>query len=332
MNICASFSGLFNRKSVGRSWCRIGTAHALGFFAASALLFAAMASTAAFAAQEASSSSSRLGAANAVPALPDAPTAASAGDSSSADFSSQNSLTADFLSADLLSADPDALQVPPKGAADAKAPPNAAQSERAPQTKRILGIVPNFRAITTDENLPPQSVKEKFVTASEDSFDYSSIVIPAVLAGYSLSTNATPEFGHGGVGYGRYLWHATVDQTSENYMVEFFVPVATHEDTRYYTLARGGFIKRAAYSLSRTVITRSDSGKEVFNLSEVVGAGASAGLSSLYYPSRERSLGNTGSEWGLDVGVDALADLAKEFWPDINHWMFHGVKQGTPPQ
>jgi hypothetical protein len=219
----------------------------------------------------------------------------------------------------------DSLQAAP----DAPAAQTPAASDRAPQTKRILGFIPNFRAISTDEKLPPQTVKDKFVTASEDSFDYSSIFIPALLAGYSLGTNATPEFGHGGVGYGRYLWHAAVDQTSENYMVEFIVPVATHEDTRYYTLDRGTFMKRAGYALSRTVITRSDSGKEVFNAGEVIGSGASAGLSSLYYPSRERSFGNTGQQWGLDVGTDAVSFLAKEFWPDINHWLFHGAKPNT---
>jgi len=258
-------------------------------------------------------------ASHAVP-LPDAPDMASVADGASSD-----SASSDFIV-------PDALQAPPKDAQNAQAGPNAAQSDRAPQTKRILGIIPNFRAISTDEKLPPQSVKDKFIDASEDSFDYSSVVIPVLLAGYSLETNATPEFGHGGVGYGRYLWHAAVDQTSENYMVEFFVPVATHEDTRYYTMGRGGFMKRVGYSLSRVIVTRSDSGKEVFNLSEVLGAGAAAGLSSLYYPSQERSVGNTGKEWGLDIGIDAAADVAKEFWPDINHWLFHGAKPTAAAQ
>lgn len=224
---------------------------------------------------------------------------------------------------------PDTPQIPPKGAADAHVPPNSVESESIPQTKRILGIIPNFRAISTDKKLPPQSVKEKFVTATQDSFDYSSVFVPAVLAYYSLETNATPEFGQGAVGYGRYFWHSAVDQTSENYMVEFVVPAITHEDTRYYTLGRGGFLKRTGYALSRAVVTRSDAGNEVFNVSEVVGAGASAGLSSLYYPTRERSLGNTGSEWGLDIGIDAASFVAKEFWPDINHWLFRSAK--LPP-
>jgi hypothetical protein len=197
------------------------------------------------------------------------------------------------------------------------------------QTKRILGIIPNFRAVNADQKLPPQSVKEKFLTATDDSFDYSSIFIPAALAGYSMGRDSTPEFHQGAAGYARYFWHAAVDQTSENYMVEFVFPTITHEDTRYYTLGHGSFLRRAGYALSRAAITRSDSGREEFNVSEVVGAGASAGLSSLYYPSRERSFSNTAQEWGIDVAIDAASFTFKEFWPDINRRIFH-YKQPNP--
>jgi hypothetical protein len=208
----------------------------------------------------------------------------------------------------------------------------SATESQSQQTKRILGIIPNFRAVSTDVKLPPQSVKDKFVTATEDSFDYSSVFIPAVLAGYDLAIRATPEFHEGAAGYGRYFWHSAVDQTSENYMVEFVVPSLTHEDTRYYTLGRGGFFKRAGYALSRAVITRSDSGTETFNLSEVVGAGASSGLSNLYYPSSERSLSSTGTEWGLDIAIDAASFCAKEFWPDVNHRLFHNKNTASSAQ
>lgn len=205
--------------------------------------------------------------------------------------------------------------------------PDAAPPENSPepqQTKRILGLIPNFRAVSTVRELPPQSVKEKFLTTTEDSFDYSSVAIPAALAGYGLARNVTPEFGTGGAGYGRYLWHSAIDQTSENYMVEFVVPVLTHEDTRFYTLESGSFLKRTEYALTRAVITRSDSGAKVINLSEIVGSGAAAGLSNAYYPAAERSFANTGTQWGLDIGIDAAAFVAKEFWPDINRHLFHG--------
>ncbi len=187
--------------------------------------------------------------------------------------------------------------------------------------------MPNFRAVSTDEQLPPQSVKEKFVTATEDSFDYSSNFHSArCSAAYDMGIDATPEFHQGVAGFARYFWHNAVDQTSENYMVEFIVPSITHQDTRYYTLGRGGLFKRTGYALSRAVVTRSDAGNNVFNASEIVGAGASAGLSSLYYPSRERSFTNTGTEWSLDVAIDAASFVFKEFWPDINHKLFHAAQ------
>ena len=172
--------------------------------------------------------------------------------------------------------------------------------------------------MSTDEKLPPQTVKDKFIEATQDSFDYSSIILPGVIAAYSMATDAYPEFHQGAAGYARYYWHAAVDQTSENYMVEFVVPALTREDTRYYTLGRGGFMKRTGYALSRAYVTRTDDGNETFNLSEVLGAGASAGLSSLYYPTRERSFSNVASEWGLDVGIDSASFLVREFWPDVN--------------
>jgi hypothetical protein len=195
------------------------------------------------------------------------------------------------------------------------------------QTKRILGIIPNFRSVSADDKLPPQTVKEKFIDATQDSFDYSSVLIPILLAGFNMAEDATPEFGQGARGYGRYFWHSAVDQTSENYFVEFAFPVLTHEDSRYYTKGRGGFWKRTGYAMSRSVITRTDKGKETFNLSEVLGAGSSAALSTAYYPSKERTFSNVGTAWALDVGIDSFTIFLREFWPDINHKFFHYTEE-----
>ncbi len=207
-----------------------------------------------------------------------------------------------------------------------KPAPLASEGDDGTQTKRILGIIPNFRSVSANQHLPPQSVKEKFVTASQDSFDYSSVVVPALLAGYNQATNQTPEFHQGAAGYGRYFWHSFLDQTSENYFVEFIVPAIAHEDTRYYTLGHGGFKKRAYYAVRHVVVTRSDAGHDTFNSGEVVGAALQAALSNAYYPSAERSFGNTAQQWGTSVGIDAFTFTFREFWPDINHALFHGAK------
>jgi hypothetical protein len=214
---------------------------------------------------------------------------------------------------------------------DPQSPPQSPQPDTSAnkphvdeQPKRILGILPNFRAVTAGTKLPPQTVKDKFITASEDSFDYSALFIPAALAGYGLAVNNVPEFHGGAAGYARYYWHSFTDQTIENYMVEFIVPAIHHEDTRYYTKGEGGFVKRTTYALKHAVITQSDSGKPTFNAGEVIGSGAAAGISNFYYPRSQRTFGQTAQRWGVNFGIDAATFVFKEFWPDINHALFHG--------
>lgn len=224
------------------------------------------------------------------------------------------------------SPDPPAATSLPDNPAPQKDPATAAPAApitAKPQTKRILGVIPNFRSVSTDSTLPPQTLKEKFITTTEDSFDYSAVVIPTFLAGYNMALKSTPEFGQGAAGYGRYWWHSALDQTTENYFVEFVFPVLTREDSRYYTLGRGSFFKRTGYAVSRAVVTRSDAGASVFNVSEVAGAAASAGLANAYYPAQERTFSTTAANWGLDVGIDAFTFVLKEFWPDVNQKWFH---------
>jgi hypothetical protein len=191
------------------------------------------------------------------------------------------------------------------------------------QTKRILWIVPNFRAVSAGAKLPPQSVKEKFKTGALDSFDYSSFIFVGIQAGISQATDAYPAFRQGAAGYGRYYWHTFADQTDENLWVEGILPSVLRQDSRYYTLGHGGFIKRGYYAVSRTLITRTDSGRETFNASEILGSGTAAAISSLYYPTQYRTWTKVGQRWLTNALLDFGTFAAKEFWPDVNRAIFH---------
>jgi hypothetical protein len=191
------------------------------------------------------------------------------------------------------------------------------------QTKRILFVIPNFRAVSADQQLPPQSVKEKFKTATLDSLDYSSFIFVGGQAAVAQANSSYPEFGQGAKGYGRYYWHTLADAINENYWVEFIVPSILHQDTRYYTLGRGDFAKRLGYAFTRIVVTRSDEGHETFNFSEILGAGAFSGVANLYYPSQERTLTKTYQRWVTNLAIDGCTFAFKEVWPDINNSLFH---------
>jgi hypothetical protein len=197
-------------------------------------------------------------------------------------------------------------------------------NDEVKQSKRILWIFPNYRAVSANTPLPPLSLKAKFWLATQDSFDYSSFITAGILAGASQAKKSYPEFGQGAKGYGRYYWHAMADQAVGNCLTEAIVPAMTHEDPRYYTLGRGGFFKRASYAVSRLLVTRTDSGGRTLNFSEIVGNGAGAGISDTYYPSRERTWTKTGQKWVTQIALDGVFNIVKEFWPDINHSIFHG--------
>src|ERR1700735_2182295 len=150
---------------------------------------------------------------------------------------------------------------------------STANADEAQQTKRILWIIPNFRAVSAGVKLPPQTVKEKFKTGALDSFDYSSFIFVGIQAGIAQATNSYPAFHQGAAGYGRYYWHTFADQTDENLWVEGILPSVLRQDSRYYTLGHGGIVKRSFYAVTRIIITRTDAGGETFNASEVFGAG-----------------------------------------------------------
>jgi len=209
-------------------------------------------------------------------------------------------------------------QDPPNGSLK-----NVEQGLQGKQTKRILGIIPNFRSVSVDEKLPPISTHDKFKLMIEDSFDYSSFIYVGILSGISQGEGSIPEFRSGAPAYARYYWHSFADTLDGNLMTEFIYPVATREDPRYYTLGRGGFLKRTGYSFSRLLITRTNSGARTPNFSEIVGNGSAAGIATFYYPSPERTWTKTGQRWVTQVGLDGFANLIKEFWPDVNSRLFH---------
>jgi len=223
-------------------------------------------------------------------------------------------------------------QAADSGDGDAKAPgvlPAAGGIAPSPdsldgqQTKRILGILPNFEAVSANTYLPPLSLKQKFWLSTEGTFDYSSFISVGIEAAVEQATNTYPEFRHGAAAFGRYYWHTFADSAVENYLAGAILPSITHEDPRYYTLYRGGFLRRAGYAISRLCVTKNDMGDRTFNFSEVVGSGVAAEVSSRYYPRLERSGSEILQRWVSQLLNDGVGNVVEEFWPDLNHKFFH---------
>jgi hypothetical protein len=191
--------------------------------------------------------------------------------------------------------------------------PQAASKTTPPATgkvgDRIFGMLPNYTTVEGATNIQPPSVKQKFRMAEENSFD------PYVFA--IVGIDAAIGAGQGGVGYERRYMMALADNSIGNFMTTAVLPSALGQDPRYFQRGEGSVLRRSAYALSRSFVTRGGSGRTQFNLSEIGGNALAAGVSNLYYPDAARTLSSTLTRWGTQVMWDTLSNELKEFWPDI---------------
>jgi len=199
------------------------------------------------------------------------------------------------------------------------------------QPKRILGVMPNYRAVSAGAIPPPPAPKEAFKIATENSFDYSAFVFAGVTGLLAKGTDAHPQLGKGPAGFWAYYWRGYVDKTDGNYWVIFALPSVLHEDERYFAKGEGGFWKRSIYASSRVLITPNYHGHNSFNAPEVFGRGISQAISLTYYPSQDQAFGEFMEKYGYAMGRDALTNVFREFWPDIDSHLIHRHRKKDQP-
>lgn len=188
----------------------------------------------------------------------------------------------------------------------------------AQKDDRLFYVLPNNLTVEDEATVPALTAKAKFKLVAKNAFDPAVFPFIGFIALVGQGSNSEPSFGQGAAGYGRRYGVAFGDSTVGSFMTGAIFPSLFRQDPRYYQLVNGGLKKRAIYSVGRIFITRTDSGHNQFNSSEIVGNLMAASLSNAYHPVQDRSFANTMSEWGTGTMWDAMANLAEEFWPDIH--------------
>jgi hypothetical protein len=191
-----------------------------------------------------------------------------------------------------------------------------------PESKRIFGIVPNYRTAPSLDNFEPLTPREKFKIASQDAFDRGTFVLAAFFAGEGQLTNSNRSFGQGAAGFGKYYGTAYGDFAIGDFMTEGVFPSVLHQDPRYFRRSTGSNWSRLGYAAGQIFWTHTDTGATQFNFSEVLGNSTAVAISNAYY-SDNRTASNAVSQLSLQLGVDAAANILKEFWPDFERKLSH---------
>lgn len=201
--------------------------------------------------------------------------------------------------------------------------PSTDVSSTLPEEGRILGVIPNNKTVPQFARAEtPLTPRGKFNLAFKDTVDPFTFVLAGFYAGVAQWQNDYAPFGQGGTGYAKRFGAAYADQAVGNYLTEAIVPALLHQDPRYFRRGNGGPWRRVSYALSRTLITRTDTGRKTFNYSEIAGNAAAAAISNAYYPASERTAGETGEKLTVQLVSDSVFNVLLEFWPDMRHAIF----------
>lgn len=183
---------------------------------------------------------------------------------------------------------------------------------------RLFFTLPNFLTLENANQVPPLTSGQKFKVVARSSFDYVQYPWYGFLAGISQAEDSEPGYGQGAAGYGKRFGAAVADGTIENFLTSAVLPSLLRQDPRFFQSGKGGFWHRTGYAISRVIVTRTDSGHSQVNYSEIFGGALAAGISTYsYHPHADRTLRNSASVWGTQVGYDTITYVVKEFWPDI---------------
>jgi len=196
--------------------------------------------------------------------------------------------------------------------------------------KKVFDLALNVPAALVvegkDTKVAPLTATQKFRIVGKSFFNPFTFVGTAFEAGIDQASDVHHGYGQGAGGYGKRYGADIADTATAQFFGVGLLPSVLHTDPRYFRAGTGSFFTRASHAASRVLLTRTDSGRHVFNAAEVLGSAASSGISRAYYPDDERTAGDFAYSMGSRIAFDAVYNLAKEFWPDLRRHLFGSGK------
>ena len=163
----------------------------------------------------------------------------------------------------------------------------AAEQIKAEEKQRLVGFFPNFYT-SFIYDAAPLTTKQKFSLATRGTFDPVAMIGVGLAAGIEQANNSYAGYGQGAAGYSKRFAAKFVDGRSSDLLTHAVFPALLHQDPRYYYQGSGTIKSRLAHAVKSAFITRSDSGRPVFNSSYLLGDMTAGALSNLYYPKANR--------------------------------------------
>jgi|SRR5580658_46858 hypothetical protein len=209
-----------------------------------------------------------------------------------------------------------AAQTPADQTPNAPVPPRPVAIYNLLQKKSI--VFPDI-AFSTER----LSTGKKFELFVDNSVSVNAMAWSALGAGVTQADDAPTGFNQGWNGYGKRFGADLARESSSEFFGTFLLASALHEDPRFYAEINPGFFHAAKYSLQRVFVMQNDDGRNVVSWSRLGGPLMAEALANVYYPDRNRTVGDTLFRYGLDLASRAGGNMLREYWPVLLQKISH---------
>jgi hypothetical protein len=195
-------------------------------------------------------------------------------------------------------------------APDSSAPAAAAGGSPPAWPTDSGGIFGRFR----EDLSKPLTTKQKLTRAIRQAL-FPGIIGAAAASGLGMAadTRLDRDYGMGGRGFVR-RWGSAFGQNAVGVFVgDFAFASALHQDPRYHPDKKKGFGHRLGHALAAVVVTPSDSGRNEFNSSHLLGIAVASGASTAWHHHSDRNARLFGERFGYDVAISAFYNVVSEF-------------------
>lgn len=170
-------------------------------------------------------------------------------------------------------------------------------------------------AQTFATSAPPLTLKERFHIYLRQTYSVPSMVVPAGIATLEQATDSPKEWGPDGEGYLNRLATQRGQFQIGNFCA-FAVGTALHEDPRFVPSGLHGTCQRTKYVMVKTLVARTDNGREQPAFANYAGALGAAFFASTWLPRSENSLASSLKRSGMMLGMEVGVNMGAEFGPD----------------
>ena len=175
----------------------------------------------------------------------------------------------------------------------------------------------DLQRIQGPEQGPPLGVSGKFRLAVANVSDPFAIITTALDSEFGDATDGHSKLRTGMAGFGQRFGASMAGQATSEMFSTFLISSIFHQDPHYHRDPAAPTHTRIGKALAYVFVTRSDSGKRMFNFAEVLGTTSSSIVEGSFHPEWEKGAGAAAGRIAISIGSDAAWNLMTEFLPDV---------------